>query len=191
MSLMIPLRILGKHWFKIMLPLSAFGLFYWIWIVPPMYQGYKPDQPIAFSHKVHAGEFGIDCQFCHATAERSSHASIPDTATCMKCHQEAASDSRDIQYIRASYKKGIPLRWKKVYDLPDHVKFSHKPHVSKGIECAACHGPVHTMDKVEVHTTFNMGWCVNCHRENYESTQSHPPGNNATIRLTECSTCHY
>ncbi len=184
-------RILKKHGLILLLPLISLGLIYWIWIVEPKYKGYSPDQPIPFSHKIHAGEMQIDCQFCHTTVERSIHASVPDSATCMKCHQEVAPDSKDIQYLRATYHQGIPIRWKKVHDLPDHVRFSHKPHIASGIECSACHGPIETMDKVEVHSSFNMGWCVNCHRQAASQIQAKPPGNNVSVHLTECSTCHY
>ena len=193
------LRILKKHGFKLSLPILGFLLIYWIWILPPKYQGYAPNQPIPFSHKVHAGDLAIDCQFCHSTVERSAHASVPDTATCMKCHLEVAPDSEHIQYLKMSYKKGIPLRWNKVHDLPDHARFSHKVHIAKGLDCAQCHGNVNAMEKVEVHSAFNMGWCVNCHRQyekneasNTAKSSSHPfLAKNKTVKLTECGTCHY
>ncbi len=189
---MLLLRILKKHSLPLLLPLLSFGLLYWIWGTKPKYQGYAPDQPIAFSHALHAGELQMDCQFCHTSVERSAQASIPDTATCMKCHQEVASDSKDIQYLIALYKQGIPIRWHKVHDLPDHARFSHKVHIAKGLDCSACHGPVAKMDKVEVHSAFHMGWCVNCHR-NYAKEQEKlsGEGTNVGMGLTECSTCHY
>ena len=188
-------RILKKHGFKLVLPLLGVALVYWVWIVPPKYKGYAPDQPIPFSHKIHAGELGMDCQFCHSTVERSASASVPDLNTCMKCHQEVASDSKDIQFLRNSYKQGIPIRWNKVHDLPDHARFSHKPHIAKGLNCATCHGAVAEMDKIKVNTDFNMGWCVNCHRqystESQKDAYQNGIGNNKSVHLTECSTCHY
>ena len=188
---MIFLRILYKYSLPLSLPLILVGLVYWIWIVPPKYQGYSPDQPIPFSHKIHAGELQIDCKFCHATAEKSTHASVPDTATCMKCHSEVGSDSIAIQYLRSTYKNGIAMRWKKVHDLPDHVRFSHKPHIASGIGCESCHGDVKSMDKVSIDAPFNMGWCVNCHRTYSEDLDLKPAGKNHTLQLTNCSTCHY
>src|SRR5690349_582881 len=124
-------RILKKHGIKITLIIVVFGGVAYLFAGTPKYQGYAPDQPIPFSHKIHAGEVGVDCKFCHVNVERSAHATIPDTATCMKCHETIASDSVNIQYLRQSYKAGMPIRWLKVHDLPDHVKFSHKPHVTR------------------------------------------------------------
>ena len=86
-------KVLKKHSIKIILPLLSLGLIYWIWVSPPKYLGYAPDQPIPFSHRIHAGELQIDCQFCHTAVERSAHATVPDTATCIKCHQDDAGDS--------------------------------------------------------------------------------------------------
>lgn len=187
---MAPLiRILKKHGLKFVPILALVGAVYYFYGVNPKYQGYAPDQPIPFSHKIHAGEMQIDCQFCHSAAERSANAGVPDTATCMKCHSQIASDSPDIQYLRQTYAQGIPLRWNKVHDLPDHARFSHKAHVARGFDCTQCHGDVAAMDKVEVHAEFNMGWCVNCHKQYTE--QEHPPGNNRSVAITDCSTCHY
>lgn len=191
------LRILQKHGVKIAVLFLIFGGLSYLVFSPTKYQGYAPDQPIPFSHKVHAGELAIDCQFCHTTVEKSPHASVPDTATCMKCHQHVAGDSPHIQYLRETYEKGIPIRWHKVHDLPDHARFSHKPHIAAGFDCQQCHGDVASMEKVEVVAEFNMGWCVNCHRENYMKvdppTQPVPAelGNNTTVKITECGTCHF
>ncbi len=187
------IRIFKKHGGKIAVLILIFGGTGYLVFSPAKYQGFAPDQPIPFSHKIHAGELALDCQFCHATVERSPHAGIPDTATCMKCHQLVAGDSPHIQYLRETYAKGIPLRWMKVHDLPDHARFSHKPHIAAGFQCQQCHGPVETMDKIEVVTEFNMGWCVNCHRDNAlkAGTQISPPGDNVTVKITDCSTCHY
>ena len=184
-------RILKKHGLKLFAPVLGLGLLYWLWVLPPKYQGYAPDQPIPFSHKIHAGELKMECQFCHSTVERSRHASVPDVATCMKCHQEVASDSEDIQFLRSAYKQGIPIRWNRVHDLPDHARFSHKPHIAQGLACADCHGAVEKMDKVEVYSAFNMGWCVNCHRQHIEKVKAEKGDEEISLHLTECSTCHY
>lgn len=182
-------RIASKHGAKILVLVILFGGLGYLIGSPEEYQGYSPDQPIPFSHKIHAGELGMNCQFCHVGVERSQHATVPDMATCMKCHEYVASDSKDIQFLRQSYKKGVPIRWIKVHDLPDHAKFTHKPHIAKGFDCSECHGKVETMEKVELEAPFTMGWCVNCHREFTE--QEAKPGNNHTVQITECGTCHY
>tara|TARA_Y100001937_G_scaffold122287_2_gene182695 strand:+ start:255374 stop:256003 length:630 start_codon:yes stop_codon:yes gene_type:complete len=183
------LRIAKKHGIKFVLLFALIGAFVYLYGVNPKYQGYAADQPIPFSHKIHAGELNIDCQFCHTSVDKSAMASVPDTATCMKCHAYVASDSPDIQYLRKTYEKGIPMRWNKVHDLPDHARFSHKVHIARGFDCTQCHGNVAEMDKVEVTTEFNMGWCVNCHRENNPDPK--PPGGNHAVGITDCSTCHY
>lgn len=188
-------KVLQKHSIKIIIPFLGFGLIYWMYVVPPKYNGYSPDQPIPFSHQIHAGELKMDCQFCHTAVEKGPHATLPDSATCMKCHAAdtgaIASDSPSIQFMRKMFAQGKPMRWIKVHDLPDHVRFSHKPHVAKGIDCTVCHGDMAKSGKVSVTTDFNMGWCVNCHREEKWENQELKPGNNTSVHLTECGTCHY
>ena len=145
-------------------------------------QGYEPDQPIPFSHKLHAGDNQIQCLYCHSSAERSNHSPVPATSTCMNCHIQVKTDSPWIQKITESYNKNQPIAWVKVHMLPDHVKFNHRRHVEKfgaPNACHICHGPVETMEKIRQHSSLAMGWCVNCHREQ---------SNNAP---TSCSTCHY
>ena len=183
------IRIFQKHGVKLFVIFALLGGVAYLFAADAKYKGYAPDQPIPFSHKIHAGELQVNCQFCHAGVEVSAHATVPDMATCMKCHATVASDSPNIQFLRQSFKQGTPVRWRKVYDLPDHVRFSHKPHVARGFTCQQCHGEVQTMDKVSVQSNFNMGWCVDCHRQN--SLHLTPPGNNHTVKLTECGTCHY
>ncbi len=186
-------RILKKHGVKLGVFIFLFGGTGYLLFSDAKYKGFAPDQPIPFSHKIHAGEVGIDCRFCHSGVEKSMHAGIPDMDTCMKCHQVIASDSPNIQFLRESYKAGTPVRWVKVHDLPDHARFSHRAHIARGFDCAQCHGEVQKMDKVEVVSDFNMGWCVNCHRDQTEKLglQEHKPGKNNTVHLTECGTCHY
>ncbi len=182
-------RIARKHGIKITILVLLFGGVGYIVGSPQKYVGYSPDQPIPFNHKIHAGEMHINCVYCHNNVERSQHATVPDSATCMKCHEFIASSSKDIQYLRQMYRKGEPMRWIKVHDLPDHAHFSHKPHIAKGFDCSQCHGKVETMDKVALQAPFTMGWCVNCHRDYTE--QKAKPGNNRTVQITECGTCHY
>lgn len=182
-------RIFKKHGGKLLTLFIVFGGLGYLLGSPQKYVGYSPDQPIPFSHKIHAGELDINCMYCHTGVEKSQHATVPDTATCMKCHEYVAQDSKDIQFLKKSYEQGVPIRWVKVHDLPDLAKFSHKPHIAKGFDCSQCHGKVEEMEKVELHAPFTMGWCVNCHRDYTE--QEHPPGNNRTVQITECGTCHF
>ncbi len=142
-------------------------------------QGYEPDQPIPFSHKLHAGQYKIDCKYCHTGVEKSRHASVPSLNVCMNCHIVVKTDSPLIKQISDAYYKNKPIAWQKVHLLPDHVKFNHSSHVKAGKDCTTCHGNVQEMEKVKQVSSLSMGWCVNCHRQ---------PENNAPLN---CSTCHY
>lgn len=134
----------------------------------PFRIGYAPEQPINFSHKIHAGDNQIPCQFCHLYARRSIVAGIPSVQTCYNCHKLVAGtkNPEEVKKVLGYWDRKQPIPWIKVFDLPDFVHFSHKRHVAKGKTCQECHGPVETMDRVERITFFNMGWCVNCHRKN-------------------------
>lgn len=142
-------------------------------------QGYEPDQPIPFSHKLHAGDNKIDCQYCHSTVEKTRHASVPSLNVCMNCHRSVKMESEWIQALTKAYNEGTPVKWEKVHLLPDHVKFDHSAHINAGKQCNECHGPVEQMPVVYQWSSLSMGWCVNCHRK---------PENKAP---TNCSTCHY
>ena len=145
-----------------------------------VYEGYKPEQPIWFSHKVHAGQNQINCVYCHNSAEKSKHAGIPTANICMNCHTAVNKGSitgeKEINKIYAavgwdketrSYTgETQPIKWVKVHNLPDHVYFNHSQHVVVGeIECQECHGEVEKMDVAQQHAPLTMGWCINCHRE--------------------------
>ncbi|TXC85076.1 c-type cytochrome [Luteibaculum oceani] len=145
-----------------------------------VYEGYKPEQPIWFSHKVHAGQNQINCVYCHNSAEKSKHAGIPTANICMNCHTAVAkgkiTGEKEINKIYAavgwdketrSYTgETQPIKWVKVHNLPDHVYFNHSQHVVVGeIECQECHGEVEKMDVAQQHAPLTMGWCINCHRE--------------------------
>ena len=143
-------------------------------------QGYQPDQPINFSHVVHAGQNQIDCQYCHSGVEKSKHAYIPSVTVCMNCHKyvqegpktgtteiakiyEASGWDVDQQQYTNPAK---PVEWVKVHNLPDHVYFNHSQHVKVGgLDCQTCHGNVEEMEVVQQFAPLSMGWCVNCHRE--------------------------
>lgn len=143
-------------------------------------QGYAPEQPIAFSHALHAGQNQIDCEYCHTGAQESKHAYMPSVTVCMNCHkyvQEGPTgDTSEINKIyeysgwnkQKSAFTNPPkrLKWVKIHNLPDHVYFSHAQHVNAGkIECQTCHGQVQEMEVVEQFAPLSMGWCINCHRD--------------------------
>ncbi len=122
------------------------------------------EQPVQFSHQLHAGSLGMDCRYCHATAGVSSYANIPPTDNCMTCHQEIRANSRLIQPIYESFENDTPIEWVKVHDLPDHVYFNHSVHINAGFGCTECHGQVDEMPVVWRVETLTMGWCLDCHR---------------------------
>jgi hypothetical protein len=124
-----------------------------------------PKQPIAFSHKLHAGDFQIDCQYCHADARRSPYAGIPSVKRCMGCHQIAGVQRPEVQKLQAVWKDGRPIAWVRVHKLAGFVYFPHQRHVQKGVACQECHGPVQTMVEVAQVAPLTMGWCIQCHAE--------------------------
>jgi hypothetical protein len=126
--------------------------------------GYTPDQPVPYSHKLHAGELGIDCRYCHNTVERSSFAAVPSTQTCMNCHWKVKTDSLKLLPVRESYATNKPIPWVKVHNLPDYVYFNHSAHLAAGVGCSSCHGRVDQMIKVGQVSSLTMGWCLDCHR---------------------------
>ena len=153
-------------------------------------QGYQPIQPIHYSHKIHAGDNGIDCKYCHSSARVSKHSGIPSLNVCMNCHKsiyEVAPSTATEEYSKEFYDAEIqklydavgwddeaqqytgktkPVKWVRIHNLPDFAYFNHSQHVSvAGIECQTCHGPVEEMEIMYQHSPLTMGWCINCHRE--------------------------
>ena len=134
-------------------------------------QGYAPDQPIKFSHLIHAGENEIDCNYCHTIANFSLSAGIPSNNTCLNCHnviREGALSGRfEINKIHRAEASGEPVRWIRIHKLPDHSYFSHAQHVNAGqTECQDCHGRVEEMHLLHQEEDLSMGWCLRCHRDN-------------------------
>ncbi len=127
--------------------------------------GYEPMQPVPYSHRIHAGRLGIDCRYCHNTAEDANKAAIPPTQTCMNCHTKIHKDSPNIQPLVESFSTGMPMQWTRVHDLPDFVYFSHSAHVDRGVSCVSCHGRVDKMEVVYQQETLSMAWCLKCHRD--------------------------
>lgn len=132
-------------------------------------QYYSPDQPIDFSHKIHAGQNQIDCKYCHTTTEESIHAGIPPAKLCMNCHavvkNGTLTGTKEIAKIFDAVNNSKPIEWIKVHNVPDHVFFSHAQHVNAGkVDCMECHGDVAQMDRIIQVNDLGMGWCIECHR---------------------------
>ena len=144
--------------------LAAFAITYFVSRPERDGIGYKPEQPIDFSHKLHAGEMNIDCQYCHIGVEKQRHATIPAASICMNCHSVARKNKPEIMKLTEFYESGKPIPWKRIHKVPDYAYFNHSVHVNKGIECAKCHGEVEKMDKIRQVRSFTMGACLDCHR---------------------------
>ncbi len=127
--------------------------------------GYAPDQPIPFSHKIHAGDFKMDCLYCHGSAEKGPHAGIPPMNVCTGCHSVVALDKDNIKILNKMYNDGQTVQWQRIHRLPDHVYFSHKWHLRAGVECSECHGDVAAMPLISQVKRLEMGDCLDCHRQ--------------------------
>lgn len=183
----------NKYWIAL-ITILVFLLFGW-WVTQAgiglgRQQGYEPQQPIFFSHRVHAGLNQISCLFCHGGAWDSKTAGVPSPNVCMNCHMginnyhgeklTRADGSRvdPAEQIRTLYsytgwdpdsnrytKPGHPIEWVRIHNLPDLVYFNHSQHVHVGhVQCQTCHGPIQEMDEVKQFADLSMGWCINCHR---------------------------
>lgn len=130
------------------------------------------DQPVPFSHDHHVSGLGIDCRYCHTTVEVSPFAGMPATEICMGCHSQIWKTSDLLAPVRESYRTGQPLRWTRVYDLPDFVYFNHSIHVAKGIGCESCHGRVDQMPLMRKAVSLHMEWCLECHRHPASAVRS-------------------
>ncbi len=128
------------------------------------YAGVRKPQPVPFSHQHHVTGLGIDCRYCHTSVENSSFAGIPPTKTCMNCHSQIWTNAKLLEPVRASYRSGESLQWTRVNQLPDFVFFNHSIHVTKGVGCNTCHGPVDQMPLMYQAESLQMEWCLGCHR---------------------------
>ena len=175
---------------------------------------YEPDQPIKFSHEVHAGQNETACIYCHSYAHESKSAGFPAESVCMNCHLLVRKGNRsgmfEIAKVVSSYEEKKPIKWVKVYNLQDHVFFSHAQHVEAGgLSCQECHGPVEEMERIRLNQKLSMGWCIGCHRTKIvnfknnlfysdykELAQKIRNGETDSITVeriggTECMKCHY
>jgi hypothetical protein len=122
-------------------------------------------QPVPFYHAHHVGGLGIDCRYCHTSADQAAVAGIPPTKTCMNCHSQIWSTSPTLEPVRASFRNDTSLEWTKVHDLPDFVYFNHSAHINKGVGCTTCHGQVDQMAALASQQSLQMEWCLDCHRQ--------------------------
>lgn len=172
--------------------------------------GYMPEQPVPYSHALHAGELGIDCRYCHNTVEQAARAAVPTTESCMNCHATIWTKSAKLLRVRESMASGNPVPWVRVHDLADFVYFDHSAHVTRGVGCVSCHGQVNEMAEVTQVHTLSMGWCLDCHRA--PEPHLRPPSEVTNMKWrapedpaaygrklreqyginppTDCSTCH-
>lgn len=140
--------------------------FIWYYFSPEFTDvGYAPEQPVPYSHRLHVGELGMDCRYCHTTVDVSAEANVPATETCMNCHNQIQTESLDLLPVRESWATGKAVEWVKIHQFPDYARFSHAIHVNNGVGCETCHGRVDKMEVVELVEPLSMGWCLECHRE--------------------------
>lgn len=139
--------------------------FYFIRHPSVMDVGYRPQQPVPFDHRIHAGELEISCVYCHTSLETSAHSTVPPTQTCMNCHTSVKRDSPKLELVRASYEENKPIPWIRIHRLPEYVFFNHSRHVNAGIDCASCHGEVEKQGVIVQKEPLTMGWCLDCHRD--------------------------
>ncbi len=140
--------------------------FFWYYGSPKYTDvGYRPEQPVPYSHKLHAGDLGMDCRYCHSTVELSAKANVPPTQTCMNCHTLILTESEKLLPVRESWTSGEPIEWVRVHKIADYAYFNHSAHLNAGVGCASCHGNVAQMEKVIQVEPLSMGWCLDCHRD--------------------------
>lgn len=217
-TMALMLRLMKNRW-VILIGNGVIGLLALLWWIDfartqvGIHQNYMPEQPIYFSHEIHAGNYEIDCQYCHTGAGIGKNAWVPSVNVCMNCHKaiqgidaggdysaaEAEFYTGEIAKVRQHYEEGKPIEWVRVHNLPDHAYFNHSQHVVVGkVECQTCHGPVEEMGEVYQFAQLDMGWCINCHRDTqvdqnlYEEIM--PDWEVETVEDiggTNCARCHY
>ncbi len=172
-----------------------------------VHQGYAPKQPISFSHKLHAGEMKINCQYCHTGVYKGKQAGIPSANICMNCHNAIKRESPEIQKIYTAIENNKPIEWVRVHNLPDLAYFNHAQHTNVGgLECKNCHGGIEAMEVVQQRSTLTMGWCIDCHRKSEVNgkdngyytklMEAHSAVSKGAMKVQdngglECAKCHY
>ena len=133
--------------------------------------GYEPDQPVPYDHKLHVGQLGMDCRYCHSFVETSGHANVPSAEVCWNCHKAVKLDSPKLEPLRRAIDPtfegydGKPVKWTRVHQAPDYVYFDHSVHINRGVSCVSCHGDVGEMKVVKHAESHSMSWCLDCHRD--------------------------
>ncbi len=172
-----------------------------------IHQGYAPEQPIKFSHKLHAGQYQINCNYCHTGVYSGKGGNVPSANICMNCHNAIKRESPEIQKIYTALENDEPIQWVRVHNLPDLAYFNHSQHTNVGgLECKNCHGEIEKMEVVEQRSSLTMGWCIDCHRQTdvnakgnayydklveIHNKDSKTPLKVQNIGGLECSKCHY
>lgn len=172
------LRTFKKHFLIAAAVIIGFTIGHWV--NAAFYSENAPEQPIAFSHRIHAQDNQIPCMHCHVHAATSPSAGVPSVNKCMNCHRNmpAVWESPEIVKLRGYWERAEPIPWVKVHDLADFVYFPHKRHIQAGLECATCHANIENMDVVAQTAPLKMKWCVDCHTER------------AVEHGRDCWTCH-
>lgn len=149
--------------------------------------GYAPEQPIAYSHLLHAGQMKIDCQYCHTGASKGRHALVPSVNICMNCHTLARKDKPEIIKLTQYYEENKPVPWKRIHKLPDYAYFNHSVHVNTGIQCQTCHGNVNELVVMKQSRGWTMTACLDCHRNPEKQL---PYLDQVKKGPTNCAACH-
>jgi hypothetical protein len=192
--------------------LAITGIFVWRSVMGyPAGVNTPVEQPVSFSHKHHVGDDGIDCRYCHSSVEQSAFAGIPPLSTCMSCHSQIFTDQPALAPLIRAYENQLPLRWRRIHELPDFVYFDHSIHVAKGVGCVTCHGEVDQMPLTWRVAPLTMQWCLDCHRTpervlrprdqifnlHWKPRDQRALGARLMVdyridkqRLTDCSVCH-
>jgi len=138
----------------------------WYYFTPKYTRvGYKPLQPVSFSHATHVDQLGMDCRYCHSAVEKSWFSNIPASSTCMNCHNQVLKDDPRLALVRETAASGQPIPWVQIHKTPDYVYFNHAVHVNRGISCVECHGQIDKMEEVYHAKPFSMSFCLDCHRD--------------------------
>lgn len=167
----------------------------------------RAEQPIAFSHKIHAGENQMPCQYCHAYTAKAAQPGIPSVRACMGCHTFIPGEDRNYDYngaeinfkeeitkLRGFWERGEPIPWVKFHFIPEHASFTHQPHIRAGLECAECHGQVDTVDLLVPVNKIEMGFCISCHNTKLKSEQQMiqiAEEGKELVYLKDCQICHH
>src|SRR5678816_4653404 len=121
--------------------------------------GYEPIQPVPFPHDIHVSQLGMDCRYCHSFVDVAAQSNVPNTQTCMACHQQVQKDNPKLEPVRDSWKTGKPIEWVWLHRTVDYVYYNHAAHVNRGISCFSCHGAVNHMPVVYMAKPHSMAWC--------------------------------